>query len=181
MTATTAPSAAAEANAGRSKKWAQPMTLKGVPNLYKVDENFYRSAQPTRSGFEALAADPGVKTVLNLRTFHRDDKLVAGLDMALVRIPIRTWHIELEDVAAALKAIRDGRKRGPVLLHCQHGADRTGLIVALYRILYQGWSKEEALKEMKQGDFGYHAMWTNISAYLQRVDIPALRTIVETP
>jgi protein tyrosine/serine phosphatase len=171
----------AEGTAGRSLAWAQPLMVKGAPNLYKVDENFYRSAQPSRSGFEALALDPGVKTAINLRAFHRDDKLVKGLDITLVRIPFRTWHIHVDDVAAALKAIRSGRERGPVLLHCQHGADRTGLITALYRTLYQGWPKEDALKEMKQGDFGYHRMWTNISAFLTNADIAFLRQMVEKP
>ena len=178
---TAAPLPIVEGNAGRPLTWAQPLTRKGAPNLYKVDENFYRSAQPSRPGFEALAADPGVKTAINLRAFHRDDKLASGLDIVLVRIPFRTWHIEVEDVAAALQAVQAGRKRGPVLLHCQHGADRTGLITALYRILHQGWSKPDAMKEMKQGDFGYHAMWTNISSYLERVDIAALRTAIDTP
>jgi len=125
--------------------------------------------------------DLGVKTAINLRAFHRDDKLVKGLDITLVRIPFRTWHIHVDDVAAALKAIRSGRERGPVLLHCQHGADRTGLITALYRTLYQGWPKEDALKEMKQGDFGYHRMWTNISAFLTNADIAFLRQMVEKP
>ena len=180
MTAVPLSTTTTEATAGRSLAWAQPLTVKGAPNLYKVDENFYRSAQPSRSGFEALTLDPGVKTAINLRAFHRDDKLVKGLDISLVRIPFRTWHIHVDDVAAALKAIQSSRERGPVLLHCQHGADRTGLITALYRILYQNWPKEDALKEMKQGDFGYHKMWTNISAFLTRIDIAALRQTVET-
>jgi len=173
--------AAAEGHAGRSIKWAERVTVKGAPNLHKVDTNFYRSAQPSRDGFAALATSPGIKTDINLRAFHRDDKLVRGLDITLVSVPIHTWHIETEDVVTALRAIRQGQKRGPVLLHCQHGADRTGLVTALYRILYQGWTKEDALAEMKDGEFGYHAIWGNIPTFLAKVDVASLKAAVDAP
>ncbi|MDQ0394656.1 tyrosine-protein phosphatase [Labrys monachus] len=80
---------------------------------------------------------------------------------------------------AALRAIRRHRSRGPVLLHCQHGADRTGLVCALYRILDENWSKADALAEMKRGDYGYHAVWGNIPTYLRKADIAMLRAAIE--
>ena len=43
----------------------------------------------------------------------------------------------------------DPAKR-PVFVHCKHGADRTGTMVAFYRILFEGWSKDEAIREMKK-------------------------------
>jgi len=63
-------------------------------------------------------------------------------------------------------------------LHCQHGADRTGLITALYRIVYQGWSKDQALEEMLQGGFGYHAVWGNIPDYIRNIDSAWLKQAV---
>ena len=67
------------------------------------------------------------------------------------------------------------------MLHCQHGADRTGLITALYRILYEGWSKPAAIDEMINGKFGYHAVWEHIPRYIQRVNVEQLRRDVNVP
>lgn len=49
-------------------------------------------------------------------------------------------------------------KNGAVLVHCYHGADRTGLIVASYRVIYQNWDLNEAKREMQQGPYGYHSV-----------------------
>jgi protein tyrosine/serine phosphatase len=127
--------------------------------LHLVDKKFYRSAQPDANGFKALATGHGVRTVISLRAFNSDRPLTRGLDLRLARFPIHTWHIEREDVVGALRTLRLTTREGPTLLHCQHGADRTGMIVALYRVLYQGWSKDAALDEMHNGNFGFHAVW----------------------
>ena len=51
------------------------------------------------------------------------------------------------------------------LVHCYHGADRTGLIVASYRVIYQNWDLNEAKREMQQGPYGYHSVWKNIDNF----------------
>src|SRR5262249_16395845 len=131
--------------------WAQPLALEPLPNLHLVHAHLFRSAQPDAQGFQHLATQHGLRTVISLRAYHSDRPLVRGLDLRLVRFPIHTWHIEREDVVGALQTLRRARQEGSVLLHCQHGADRTGLITALYRILYQGWGKDAALDEMQNG------------------------------
>ena len=98
--------------------------------------------------------------------------------MQAVDVPMNTWHIETGDVTLALKLIRTKQAQGPVLLHCQQGADRTGLISALYRIVYQGWSKDQALDELLHGGFGYHAIWVNIPDYIRDLDIAWLKRAV---
>ena len=173
--------AGTDTDAVRPPLWAEPLERRGVPNLYKVDENFYRSAQPSRTGFAALADELGLKTIVSLRLFHSDDDLVQGLDVTALRFPIRTWRIGTQTVIGPLAAIRNAVRSGPVLLHCQHGADRTGLVTALYRVLFQGWTKADALREMKEGRFGYHAIWGNIPPFLERADIAALRAAIEAP
>jgi protein tyrosine/serine phosphatase len=159
----------------RPPTWAHPIVLEGAPNLHLVDENFYRSAQPDANGFGALAKQYGVQTVISLRAFNSDRSPTRGLDLRLVRFRIHTWHIEREDVVGALRALRRAMAEGATLLHCQHGADRTGLIVALYRVLYQGWSKNAALDEMLKGNFGFHAVWGNIPRYIRDADVDRLR------
>ena len=163
------------ADSARPSNWARPIDVAGVPNLHQVTDNFYRSAQPDERGFRALATKYGVKTVVSLRAFNADEPFARGTGLHLVRFEIHTWHIEREDVVGALRALRQGMKAGPVLLHCQHGADRTGLITALYRVVYQGWTKPAAIEEMLNGKFGYHAVWGNIPRYVRTVDVERLR------
>jgi protein tyrosine/serine phosphatase len=176
-TACTAPASAETVtlHAKRQTSWAAPIALDGAPNLHRVAANFYRSAQPNETGFRALKTSYGVRTVINLRDFHSDEPLAAGLGLNLSKIGMHAWHIEREDLAKALHDVRAGLQRGSVLVHCQHGADRTGVVVALYRIVYQGWSKEAAIDEMQHGDFGYHDMWINIPAFVRSVDINRLK------
>ena len=168
-------SAQSTADSARPANWARPIIAAGVPNLHQVAVNFYRSAQPDARGFWALATQYGVRTVVSLRAFNADEPLARGLKLRLARFKIHTWHIEREDVVGALRALRRGMKAGPVLLHCQHGADRTGLITALYRIAYEGWSKQAASDEMLNGKFGYHAVWGNIPKYIRNVDVDGLK------
>jgi len=162
----------------RPGKWAKPIIVNGVPNLHRVSTNFYRSAQPTAIGIRAIAKKWHIRTVISLRHWHSDNSLVTGTSIHATNIPMNTWHIETEDVVRVLKLLRAKQAQGPVLLHCQHGADRTGLITALYRIVYQEWSKDQALDEMLHGDFGYHAVWGNIPDYIRNVDIAWLKGAV---
>jgi len=169
-------------SAGRSE-WARPVELNDVADfkLHRVSAGFYRSAQPSKEAFAALVNDVGIRTVVSLRALHSDEPLMRGLPVHLAtRIPMHTWHIEREDVVRALREVRRGSQQSPVLLHCQHGADRTGLITALYRILYENWCKEAAIAEMKEGGFGFHAEWGNIPTFIENVDVERLRRDVGT-
>ncbi len=132
--------------------------------MHRVTPTFYRSAQPDKREFAQLVRQYGIRTVISLRAFHSDRPLLEGLPVRSYDIAMHTWHIEDEDVVAALRDLRRAIKRGPVLVHCEHGADRTGLVTALYRIIYQGWDKEEAIEEMQGGHFGFHDVWINIPA-----------------
>ena len=162
----------------RPKEWATPLALEGAPNLHQVDKNFFRSAQPDATGFKGLSTTHGVRSVISLRAFNADEPLATGLDLKLKRVRINTWNIQRKDVVTALQDLRRASRDVPVLLHCQHGADRTGMISALYRILYQGWSKVAALDEMQNGNFGYHAIWGNIPRFIGRVKVEELKRAV---
>jgi protein tyrosine/serine phosphatase len=140
-----------------------------------VTNVFYRSAQPTKQGFQALAEQLGIRTIISLRAFHSDASLAHRQALKLVRVRINAWDIDDAKVVEALRALRLAANHGPVLLHCQHGADRTGLISALYRVIFEGWKKEDATKEMEQGEFGYHVVWGNIPAYIRHVDVGELK------
>ena len=157
----------------RDPRWAVAIEKPGLPNFYKVSDDLYRGAQPAAEGFKALK-DMGVKTVLNLRSFHSDKDLLAGTGLAYENIDVKAWRAEDEDLAAFLKVVTD-KTRTPVFVHCQHGADRTGMMVAVYRIAVQGWSKDDAIKEMTEGGFGWHPVWQNLADHIRELDVDALK------
>lgn len=165
------------ARAERPQHWAQPMKLLGVPNLHQVDAHIYRSAQPKADGMRKLEQALGVRTVINLRNFNSDKREIRGTGLALEEMDINTWNVHDDHVVRVLKILRD-RSRAPFLVHCQHGADRTGLMMAMYRMVEQGWSREDALHEMTRGGYGFHKTWRNIVRYVQRVDVEKIRAAV---
>lgn len=168
----------ASAQENRPADWATPVAE--AQNLYRVHQDFYRSAQLDSKDI-ALLQSLGIKTVVSLRSFHSDDKLLQDSSIKLQRVGINTWSINDQNVIAALRAIKAAENDGPVLLHCLHGADRTGLVTAMYRILYQAWSKEQAMEELIKGGYGYHSMWRNIPKYLKKVNIEKIREGVSQP
>lgn len=163
--------------------WAQPVrpALAGVPNFHRVTPDLYRSAQPDATGFAGLAG-MGIRSVLSMRQTVNDVPLAEGSGLMLSRVPMKSRHVAEKNGAKVVQAMRDlraGLELGPVLVHCHHGADRTGLICALWRILYEGWSRQAAIDEMIEGGYGFHPIWANIPRYLRRVDLADLRERVE--
>jgi protein tyrosine/serine phosphatase len=161
-------------HAQRPLTWAQPMSDTRVDNLHRITPSLYRSAQISASDVPALRA-LGIRKIVSFRAFHSDERVLEGSGIALQRIRINTWDIRDDDMIAALKALHDVDRDGPVLIHCQHGADRTGLVSALYRVVYQGWSKAQAEDELLHGGYGFHPMWGNIKRYLEQVDVARLK------
>ncbi|MCW7538466.1 tyrosine-protein phosphatase [Aquabacterium sp. A7-Y] len=169
--------AASSPGTARPTHWAEPLTLPGVRNLHRLHAGLYRSEQPTAKGMAELYR-LGVRTVINLRAFHSDDDEIAGTGLLNTRLRMNTWDVEDEHVVSVLRVLRQPDK-GPFLIHCLHGADRTGLMSAMYRIVEQGWSKEQAIEEMMRGGYGWHSVWRNIPRYIRRTDVAALRRTLE--
>lgn len=180
--ATTAPAPSGP----RPASWASPVAASpGLPNLYRVNASLYRSAQPSRTGFVFLESrpslavgDPPINTVVSLRAFNNDSSLVATSSvLRLEEISFKTWHPEDEDVVKFLR-IATTPALQPVLVHCRHGSDRTGTMVAVYRIVVEGWTKAQATDEMVRGGFGFHPMWQNLLRYIDALDVDAIRAEV---
>lgn len=169
----TASLAAAQTDTNRPPQWAQPIVKPGLPNFHKVSDTLYRGAQPTREGMRQLQR-LGIKTVVNLRSFHSDRDEIGELPLRREHIYFKAWHAEDHEITRFLKIVTDTNNT-PVFVHCQHGADRTGLMCAIYRTAVQGWSRDDALQEMTTGGFGYHAVWKNLVEYLRQLDIEKLR------
>jgi tyrosine-protein phosphatase SIW14 len=135
---------------------------KGMPNLFKINDNFYRGGQPTESGLAELKK-LGIKTIINLRTtgneVREEEAEAKKLGLNFVNVPLNNWlRPKNTEVESVLKLINDDQNQ-PVFLHCKRGSDRTGTIVAAYRIRFQGWNDEQAVKEAKTFGFGWWQVW----------------------
>ncbi len=149
--------------------------MAGLSNFAEVSPDLYRGAQPTAEGFDQLKR-LGIKTVIDLRTFEDDRPLMKGTGLRYIHIYCKAWHPEDEDIVRFLKVAEDPANQ-PVFVHCEEGADRTGCAVAVYRMLQQGWSVNDATVEMRR--FGFHPIWTDITRYLKQLDLDAIKQKVE--
>ena len=168
-----APTNASRTISPRPTTWAVHIARSGLPNCFQLTTNFYRGAQPSKKGMAALNT-MGIKTVVNLRTFHSDDGKLAGTGLQSSRLKLQPWKMSDEEAVHFLKIAGDTNNL-PMFVHCQRGADRTGTMCALYRLAYCGWTKDEAIREMKEGGFGFNPTWQNLVKYLEHADIEDLK------
>ena len=135
-------------------------------NFYQIDHSLYRSEQPSAE-LSQLIQEHHIDVIINLRARHKDPKIVQDPSIEYVHLPIHTWQINRKDLLQVMRTIQQAKqKQQKVLIHCYHGSDRTGASVAMYRIIFQGWSIEAAKQEMKHGGYGYHSIWKNIDQLL---------------
>jgi hypothetical protein len=164
---------AADASAARPEEWATAVAGTTVGNLYRIEDGFYRGAQPTASGIKELSG-LGVRSILDLAGGLGDARFVSGDSVKLFHVPMSAWGLHDDLVLQALRIMADPANR-PLMVHCQHGADRTGALVALYRVVVQGWTKEAAVREMNAGGYHHSFLFKNLDRYVQRADVVALR------
>jgi protein tyrosine/serine phosphatase len=156
-----------------SDDWAKAIEKSGLPNLHKVNDNLYRGAQPEKEGYAELA-ELGIKTIVCLRESDPDLKAIKGSKLECVHIPMKTWNPTHEEAVEFLKVVADKSKQ-PIYVHCKHGSDRTGTMCAIYRIAIDGWSKDDAIREMTKGDFGFHPCWSNLIRFIKKLDMEAIK------
>lgn len=150
----------------RPNNWAN--VVQKDNNFYHVDEQLFRSEQLTEQDIGVLKTQ-GIDTIINLRFFNRDnnDENLNNQGFTLINRPLLTWAVKPKQLAEILLTIKNQQKQGKkVLVHCYHGADRTGIVIAMYRIIYQNWTIEQAKQEMQQGGYGYHKIWKNLTNLL---------------
>lgn len=151
----------------RPPQWATPVSDTHLRNFYRVDSQLYRSAQPDAEGMRELRAR-GIRTVLDLRYWHDDKTIARGTGLTILHLPMMANAIAPGDLRQAVELIRQAEK--PILVHCRFGADRTGGVIAAYRVLEQGWSSEQANEEMLRGGYGHHyLLFPGIRAAVDRV------------
>lgn len=156
----------------RPSEWAQPMETPYT--LFQMSPTLYRSAALDQGALALLDALK-VRTVITFLP-ESDASWLSSPGITQVQLPYKTNHVDDSQVLSALRAIETGQSRGPVLMHCKRGSERTGLMAAMYRVVVQGWSKEDALREMTEGGFGDSAHFKDSIRYMMRADVDKLRT-----
>ena len=125
-------------------------SVQGIDNFYQLDKHVYRGAQPTTEGFKYLATI-GIKTILDLREDGErssgEKQLVTSLGMQYVNVPMTRLTPPTDAEISKILALLEDTTTGPVFVHCLRGADRTGTIIAAYRIDHDHWDNSRALKE----------------------------------
>lgn len=150
------------------------LNSKDLPNFHQVNENFYRGGQPTIEGIKQLAK-LGIKTVINFRDpdgkVRREKEISESLGMKFFNPHLSNWFKSKDsDILKILEIIQTPDNQ-PVFIHCKRGADRTGTVVALYRMIYENWTAKEANKEAKLLGLGWWQVWMKdyIKKYYKRV------------
>ena len=153
--------------------WSKRIHVPGIARTYQVDAHLYRGGSPDAEGLAALKK-LGVRTVISLRSFHDQEAGARKAGLDYVRIPLNAWEGEIDgEMIRFLQVVADP-SRGPFYVHCKRGSDRVGAAVAIYRICVCGWTKDEAVREMLAGDFGFLPFWRNLVRYVRQVDAEKL-------
>lgn len=131
---------------------ARKLDLPGVPQLIEITPHLYRGGQPTLDGFQSLAK-MGINIVIDVRgSRKRERDLVTKLGMQYVAMP---WHCPFpkDKVFARFLLFLRQNPTKKVFVHCRLEDDRTGMMIAAYRMAEQGWTAQQAMQEMKTSGF----------------------------
>ena len=158
----------------------------GLTNFGKVTQDIWRGAQPTAAGYRNLVEIGKVRSFLNLRRGANRDEVnletekIAGAQC--YQVSMKEWNPgedSLQRLALALKTLKElssNPKTRPVYVHCKAGQNRTGFVIATYRMVYQGWTPEEAVHEMRV--YGFYRVYWRDEWFLKNLDLPHLRKII---
>ena len=136
----------------------------GVPNFHQVDDRVFRGGQPSDDAWRSLAK-LGVRTVIDLRRENEDNEhstsaeaqAVRAAGMQYVNIPMKgAPAAPSDDQIATVLSLLDSN--GRFFVHCKKGKDRTGTVIACYRIAHQPWSNNKALDEAKEHGIHWYEM-----------------------
>ena len=166
------PGDAAATASSPGRPWAARLDRPGLHNLHRVSDDLYRGAQPAAEGMRQLKA-MGVRTVVNLRARHSDAGPLGGTGLDYEHLPVDLQRLDRALIVRFLRIVTDER-RTPVFVHCQVGAHRTGVMCAIYRVAVQGWSTDEAIREMTDGGFGFRG-GRKVVACIEQLDVQAIR------
>jgi protein tyrosine/serine phosphatase len=143
-----------------------------IDNFSRVNNTYYRGAQPVGSDYADLAA-LGVRTVIDLTSADSQPGESASVQqngMRYVRIPMNTRTAPTTtQVSQFLQIVNDPASQ-PVYVHCVGGKHRTGVMTAVYRMTRDGISGDTAFREMKQFGYGADFLHPEFKKFVQTYD-----------
>jgi len=164
---------------------AQPTaaTAPGIPNFHQVNDRIYRGGQPTNKAWDALA-HLGIRTVVDLRLENEhptflEARAVEAAGMHYVSLPMNYLSAPTDKQIAKALALLDADFPGAIFIHCRRGADRTGTVIACYRISHDHWANQKALVEAKS--LGMSWLEWGMQNYVTHFQPPAPATLPEPP
>jgi protein tyrosine phosphatase (PTP) superfamily phosphohydrolase (DUF442 family) len=133
-----------------------------LPRFGRVSERLSRGAQPREGGLRRLA-ELGFDTVINLRgasaRTRSEEAEAAALGLRYFNTPLPAWGRPEDDRVRRVLEIISAPESGRVFVHCKDGVDRTGTVVALYRVTAEGWTAEAATEEAKARGMRRTQIW----------------------
>ncbi|HST31376.1 MAG TPA: protein-tyrosine phosphatase family protein [Chthoniobacterales bacterium] len=159
----------------------------GLRDFGKITDHIWRGAEPTADGYRNLVQLGHVKSFLSLRRGENRDEV--NLKLAKIggakcyQVSMKEWDPgqgSLRQLALALKTLKDlsdNPQTRPVYVHCKSGENRTGFVIATYRMVYQGWTPEEAVREMRV--YGFYRIFARDEWFLKNLDLIRLRGIIK--
>lgn len=137
-----------------------PSKLNAISNFHQVNPSIFRGARPEEKDFYRLV-QTGIKTVLSLETKFstKERELAEKHGLIYMWIPMGPLFTPTKKTVDEIIAILRNPVYQPVFIHCREGKDRTGLVIAAYRIAVDGWTFEDAYKEMKKYGFHTYLFW----------------------
>ena len=124
----------------------------GILNFGRMSDAVFRGAQPDAAGMENLKR-LGVKSIVNLRmegdAWKEEATLASAHGILYTNVPLRGFGRPTDEQMGRVLALIESMP-GPVFIHCQHGCDRTGTVVACYRMKHDGWTTEKAMDEARR-------------------------------
>lgn len=131
--------------------------IRHITNFRQVNDWLYRGGQPELDQLEQLR-ELEIKTIICLRWNSRailsERQKAIEMGFNFYYLPFSYWVLPKEKEISKFFEILDDESKRPMFVHCKHGCDRTGMLVAFYRIAREGWSADDAYQEMK--DAGFH-------------------------
>ena len=162
----TAPQTKEETQTPKARAIGRRLNEKGVPNFGEVTPTLYRGGLLNEEGLKALKK-LGVNVVVDTHAHDKhEEQLTKSLGMQYVAIP---WHCPWphdEVFAKFLKVVHDNQGK-KIFVHCRLGDDRTGMMVAAYRMAEEGWTADEAMIEMRSFGFSraHHLLCPGLAGY----------------
>ena len=148
---------------------AKTVQSTALPNFHTVAPGIYRGAAPTVDGLRKLKA-MGVGTIIDLRiapkTVKKEGQTARAMGFKWINLPMGAEAPTKKEVDTLLATLNAATPQSPVFVHCQHGADRTGCMLGVYRVTHDHWTYDQAMAEAHK--YGFNRRWTNLSNTVRR-------------